>query len=249
MRLVGNMYFEKVVVDKLVSNEMVEDYISRMSTEIKASHILIGYEKSPRVIDRTLEEAEKIAIDVKKQLNEGKDFINLAEKYSDDPSVKKNKGGLGYFSWGRMVGPFQEAAWDMQIGEISEPVKTRFGYHIILLEDRRPVANYVEDRSEQALGRAKQTIIRSFGDSVRVLWDEHYKQLCADNNYQIYEDQINLFADTLKAIIKDRPLTDDVYTPELRKITFAEWDDESISLQTFIDKYDKRASANVRKFS
>jgi len=248
MRLVGNLYFEKVIVDKVVTQKMIEDYISRTATEIKASHILIGYEKSPRVVNRTLEEAEKIAIDVKKQLKEGKDFIGLAEKYSDDPSAKKNKGGLGYFSWGRMVGPFQEAAWDMKIGEISDPVRTRFGYHIILLEDRRPVANYVEDRSKEGLGRVKQTIMRSFGDSVRVLWEQHYEQLSKDNNYQIFEDQINMFTDTLKIIIKDRPIGDDIYTPEFRQITFAEWDGESISVQTFIDKFDTKLAQMLGNF-
>ena len=240
MRMVGQKYFEKVIFDEIIGDDMIEEYISRQAIEIKASHILIGYEKSPRVVKRTLEESKTIAIDVKKQLDDGRDFTELAEKYSDDPSVKKNRGDLGYFTWGRMVGPFQQAAWDMEIGEISDPVKTQFGYHIIRLDDRKEVANYVENRSKENITRIKQTIARSFGDSVRVLWKKHYKELCEDNNYQIYEEEINKFADTLRIIIKNKPLTPKVFTPEQRQITFAEWDDDKITVQTFIDKYDKQ---------
>jgi len=240
MRMVGQKYFEKVIFDEIIGDDMIEEYISRQAIEIKASHILIGYEKSPRVVKRTLEESKTIAIDVKKQLDDGRDFTELAEKYSDDPSVKKNRGDLGYFTWGRMVGPFQQAAWDMEIGEISDPVKTQFGYHIIRLDDRKEVANYVENRSKENITRIKQTIARSFGDSVRVLWKKHYKELCEDNNYQIYEEEINKFADTLKVIIKNKPLTPEVFTPEQRQITFAEWDDDKITVQTFIDKHDKQ---------
>ncbi len=61
-----------------------------------------------------------------------------------------------------------------------------------------------------------------------------------DNNYQIYEDRINNFADTLKVIIKNKPLTSEVFTPEQRQIIFAEWDDDNITVQTFIDKYDNQ---------
>src|SRR5690606_4435594 len=62
----------------------------------------------------------------------------LAVQYSDDPSAKTNKGDLGYFTSLQMVQPFEEAAYTLQPGQVSEPVLTNFGYHIIKVQDRQP---------------------------------------------------------------------------------------------------------------
>jgi len=84
--------------------------------KVKVSHILV--EKKS--------EAEKIL----KQLKEGADFAELARKHSTCPS-KKNGGNLGFFTRGRMVKEFEKAAFDLKKGELSDIVKTEFGYHII----------------------------------------------------------------------------------------------------------------------
>jgi len=75
---------------------------------------------------------------------EGDDFAAAARQNSDDPSAKHNGGGLGYFTALQMVFPFEDAAYKLKPGEISRPVRTRFGYHIIKVEDRRPARGEVE---------------------------------------------------------------------------------------------------------
>ena len=83
---------------------------------VRASHILV-----PKL---------SLAQDIKKQLESGEKFNILAQKYSECPSKKKG-GDLGFFRRGQMVKEFEQAVYSMKTGEISDPVKTKFGYHII----------------------------------------------------------------------------------------------------------------------
>lgn len=88
-----------------------------MSNKIKCSHILVAKQSE------SLEILEKI--------KKGEKFGKLAKEHSIDSGSAKKDGNLGYFTKGMMIKPFEEAAFKLQIGEISEPVKTEFGYHII----------------------------------------------------------------------------------------------------------------------
>lgn len=96
---------------------------------LTASHIL----KMARTEDE-LAVAEKKIIEIRKQLKEGNDFIELVKQESDDA---QNNGHLGTFGKGRMVPPFEKAAFALETGEISDPVKTQFGWHLILLHDKK----------------------------------------------------------------------------------------------------------------
>ena len=91
--------------------------------QVEASHILV--------------DDEATANEVKAQLDEGKDFAELAAKYSTDSSNAQIGGELGFFGRGDMVEAFEEAAFSLEINEISGPVKTEFGYHIIKVTDRQ----------------------------------------------------------------------------------------------------------------
>lgn len=101
--------------------------------EAKASHLLL------RVGEAADEDPVKQRIeDIKQEIVNGDlTFAEAAEKYSEDPSAKTNQGDLGYFEKGRMVAPFEEAAFSLPLGEISDPVKTQFGYHLLYVEDRK----------------------------------------------------------------------------------------------------------------
>ncbi len=87
-----------------------------MSTKVRASHILV--------------EKQSQALKVLEELKAGADFKELAKKYSTCPSGKKG-GDLGQFDRGQMVREFEQAAFALKTGRISEPVKTQFGYHLI----------------------------------------------------------------------------------------------------------------------
>src|SRR5690606_41134160 len=80
--------------------------------------------------DLTLKAYQK-AMEVYEKAQSGTDFGELAVEYSEDPSAKQNKGYLGYFTVFRMVYPFESAAFETSVGEVSKPVRSRFGYHII----------------------------------------------------------------------------------------------------------------------
>lgn len=108
--------------------------------KIKASHILIGYHNSEGQIDTTF--AKLRADSVLAQLNAGASFEEMALKYSDDPGSKEKGGDLGYFERRMMVKEFDEVAFQMEVGQISDLVQTNFGYHIIKLTDKMDTQPY-----------------------------------------------------------------------------------------------------------
>ena len=121
--------------DSKVTNELVQEAYDRMQKEVRASHILVLVAEGASPAD-TLKAYNKIK-DIKNRLNAGEDFNLVAQKYSEDPSVKDNNGDLGYFSAFRMVYPFESAAYTTNVGDVSKPFKTRFGYHIVKVIDKR----------------------------------------------------------------------------------------------------------------
>lgn len=134
---------EKVAMKDIeVTDEEIQEHYDNLKPEIKASHILV--------------EDEETAKEVKNKLNEGASFEELAQEYSTDGSAA-NGGDLGYFGPGQMVPEFEEAAYALEVGEISEPVQSQFGFHIIKLTDKKEVAPFEEMKEEirEELARAK----------------------------------------------------------------------------------------------
>lgn len=120
-----------------VSKFVEEVYIGspdrfRVPGAVRAQHVLISNEK------RSDEEALALANRVKALADEGRPFDEIAVEFSEDQSVKQNRGDLGFFSKGQMVKPFEDAAFALtSIGEVVGPVKSQFGYHVIRLVERR----------------------------------------------------------------------------------------------------------------
>lgn len=130
------------LVDKDVSENLLKEAYARMKTDLRASHILIKCDQN--ALPKDTIEAYNKAMKVRGELLKGADFTASAKKYSDDPSAKDNGGDLGYFSAMQMVYPFESAAYNTKNGEISAPVRTRFGYHIIKVTDSRPAQGEVK---------------------------------------------------------------------------------------------------------
>lgn len=142
------------LTDQEVSNHLLEEAYERMQWDLRASHILINLENHASPSD-TLQAWNRI-MELRNKITEGESFEEVAREYSEDPSAKGmpatanrpamrgNSGDLGYFSVLDMVYPFENTAYNLQIGEISAPVRTQFGYHIIKLTDKLP-----------AMGRAR----------------------------------------------------------------------------------------------
>ncbi len=129
--------FSKIKTQIKVSEEEIKSYYEsnigefERQEEVKARHILIKTE------DKGEDEAKKLSYEILEKLKKGEDFAKLAKEFSEDPGSKDTGGDLGYFGRGQMVPEFEEAAFSLEVGEFSEPVKTQFGYHIIQVLDHR----------------------------------------------------------------------------------------------------------------
>ena len=105
----------------------------RSQDEVHARHILVAF-NDQRDADQALARAQEVR---EKWLAAPDSFTELVSEYSDDPGAASNQGDLGFFAANRMVKPFAEAAFALQPGEVSEPVRSEFGYHVIQQLDRR----------------------------------------------------------------------------------------------------------------
>lgn len=123
-----DILINQFVLDKIENLNPSDDELKtifddlQMNVEVKASHILV--------------DTEEEALKVIERINKGEDFADLAKEVSIDTASGINGGDLDYFSYGNMVQPFSEAAFALEVGEISDPVQSDFGYHIIKLTDR-----------------------------------------------------------------------------------------------------------------
>ncbi|MCB0819549.1 MAG: peptidylprolyl isomerase [Bacteroidetes bacterium] len=124
------------LTDKDVNEKLIEEAYDRMKTDIRASHIL--FMLSPDALPKDTLAVYNKALSVREKLLKGEDFETMARKYSEDPSATQNGGDLGYFTSMMMVYPFETAAYNTKVGEISMPVRTRFGYHLVKVTDKRP---------------------------------------------------------------------------------------------------------------
>lgn len=148
-----NLLQEKALTEDVeVTDEEIQAQYDRQGTELNARHILVADEET--------------ANSVKKELDEGGDFAALAEKNSTDTGSAANGGNLDWFGPGAMVPEFEEVAYGLEVDEISEPVASEFGFHIIQVLDKRQVEDQpaFEDqkediRSELAISKADQTTL------------------------------------------------------------------------------------------
>lgn len=128
-----------------VTDSMVDAEYDKMAKEmkgqqeVKASHILV--------------DSEEKASEVKKKLSKGAKFADVAKEFSKDEGTKASGGALGYFTKGQLVPEFEQKAFSMKVGEISDPVKTQFGWHVIKVEDKRAVKLPTKDEAKPALAK------------------------------------------------------------------------------------------------
>jgi peptidyl-prolyl cis-trans isomerase SurA len=130
---------ESLIAPYLIKNSIEEGEVkkvyARLQEIVRAKHILFQFPPNPKKEDSIA--VLQLALKVKTELENGADFSALASTNSDDPSAKVNKGDLGYFTGLQMVQQFEEAAYTLPVGSISDPILTDFGYHIIQVSGRQ----------------------------------------------------------------------------------------------------------------
>lgn len=173
------------ITDTKVTKELIEEGYNRSLKEVHAAHILLNLEENAVPVD-TLKIYNQM-LDIRKKALGGEDFSKLAKQFSQDPSAKENSGDLGYFSAFRMVYPFESAAFKTKKGDISMPVRTRYGYHILKVLDIRDnrgeinvahimIAKQTEPKLEE---KAKNTI------------DDIYKKLQQGEKFETLAQQFS----------------------------------------------------------
>ncbi|MDX9858515.1 MAG: peptidylprolyl isomerase [candidate division Zixibacteria bacterium] len=157
--LLDGLYQKHVVGQVEVTDTEVRDFYNRLQYRVRASHILVSSKDTADMLVQ--------------RIVDGENFGNLAYQYSEDPQAKRNRGDLGYFTWGAMVEEFQQAAFNMEPGEVSPPVKSQFGYHIIKVVDRSENPEWgdydaVKDQLEARLSRLKQDrLAQAYFDGIK----------------------------------------------------------------------------------
>ncbi len=128
--------------DSKVTESLVKEAYDRMKNEVNASHILALVK--PKALPKDTLKAYNKILEAREKVVKGTSFEQVAKEYSEDPSAKSNGGNLGYFSTFAMVYPFENAAFGTEVGKVSMPFKTSFGYHIVKINDKRVSKGEVE---------------------------------------------------------------------------------------------------------
>ncbi|WP_279265929.1 MULTISPECIES: peptidylprolyl isomerase [unclassified Romboutsia] len=147
--------------------------------EVEASHILIKTmdDQGNALSDKKKAEAKKKAEEVLEKLKSGEEFSALAKEYSQDAGTAENGGELGFFAKGKMVKEFEDAAWKLNVGEISDIVETSYGYHIIKVTDKVDEQQPFED--------VKDTIKTNL---ISEKYNEQVEKLKSDSKVEINKD-------------------------------------------------------------
>jgi len=149
------------IITPQITEERIKGYYDALKehtaeqSEVRARHILV--------------ETEKAAKSILQDLKNGKDFAKLAEKHSKDTGSAKNGGDLGWFSFDRMTPPFAEASFSLNKNELSKPVKTNYGWHIIQLLDKRKmtVPDLNEEMKHNIVQQLAEQMTREVIDQIR----------------------------------------------------------------------------------
>lgn len=179
--------YQKHIASKINPNDAeLKNFYDKQAHKIRAFHILLNNADTAQM--------------VYEKLQNGEDFEELAVKYSIDPSAKRNKGDLGYFTWGAMVDEFQQAAFAMKPGETSQPIKSQFGFHIINLREK------VENVERESFDKAKNSIISQ-------LRARKIHKVTADYFQEIKKKhKININKETCDYLMEKR---ENIYPPQL----------------------------------
>ncbi len=175
------------LTDLSYENQLVEDTYRRLLNDINASHLLIALPEQATPAD-TLKawlEINRIA----DEIASGLDFPEAARRYSQDPSVAVNSGSLGWFTAFQMVSPFEDAAYNTPAGRVSSPIRTRFGYHLLKVNETREAMGeikvaHIMKRFPPDMNSAQKAYIRRQIDSLYLLSTagEDFSRLARENS-------------------------------------------------------------------
>jgi parvulin-like peptidyl-prolyl isomerase len=238
------LYWEELL-GRLYSEEDYIKYHERMNLKVTASHILLGYKGAKNSnVERSKTEALELAEKVYTEATtDTTDFATLAKQYSEGPT--KNKGGaLQPFTVGSMVAPFEEAVFNMADGEISKPVETVFGYHIIkkVKTQEAGEADSFDNPNERARvykalaqknGRSLQGLFRSVTDSLKTAMNGEFN----NENLAWFAGELRQMNEMFDNKQKQQKNPQDQPRPKTPEYNFADQDLDRVIYQTDLFSY------------
>ena len=220
--------YKKEIADKakVTEAEMKQEY-EKGNAEIHAWHILV----------ETKEEADNIY----QSLKNGADFAQLAKEKSIDPTAQDNSGDLGFFRWGKMVPEFQEVAFKLKEGEISRPVKTTYGWHIIKMVEERKVEQPPYEEAKKSF----QARLDPMKKEKRVR--EYFEELRKKVGFKIDDKALDLILskkeeappDTLGLRRPEDVLDLNKFTPEEQKMTLFTYNGGEVTVGSFVEQFNE----------
>jgi parvulin-like peptidyl-prolyl isomerase len=231
---VQQILYEKEIVDKIITEKALKDYYDKLGEEIHARHILVR--ANPH--DSTQAEKAKVRADsIYDALKKGADFAKLAEQLSDDKANASKGGDLDYFPWGRMVDEFQTVVFAMKKGELSQPIKTPYGYHIVELLDRRKV-----DRKpyEEMAAQLKEELRKNTWSEMRQMADDYLANLKKDYELKINKDSLE---SVFKRISQPNPQSQSLFSAfseKEREMPIATWKKGKVTVKDLDEKIGAR---------
>jgi len=189
------------LIDSIQNKSLIAQAYERTKTERRASHILITLKKDASPED-TLSAYNRL-IEMKNRIEGGEDFAMVASgsRGSDDPSAASNGGDLGFFNAFQMLYPFEEAAYTTAVGEISDPVRTKYGYHIVKVTDKRLARGTIETAHIMVATGSKATEQKIIDAETKI--SEIYALLEKGENF---EEMVIKFSDDPSSNKKDGKL-------------------------------------------
>lgn len=198
---------EKLLQDKAVDEAEVKKTYEQGKYELKGRHILV--------------EDQETADKVMKELKDGKKFEDVAKEYSTDPGSKDKGGDLDWFQQGTMVPEFNDAAYELELNKVSEPVQSSFGFHIIEITDKREVKDYpkFEDKEKEIREGILAGLTQSgeAGALLEELQGELLKEAGFKTDDKLLKESLNIYntvgeedkADDKKSDDKEEPKADE----------------------------------------
>ena len=245
------------------TDDLVKEAFNRMQSEIRASHILFGVTESD-LPDDTLAAYHK-ALMVRDSLLQGASFEGMAKTYSTDPSAGQNGGDLGYFTVFQMVYPFESAAYNTEVGQVSMPARTQFGYHLIKVIDKKPKEGQVRV-AHIMIRNGKEAKARAFTIYEQLIGGANWEETCQQNSEDAQSagnggilapfnrrQIVPAFAEAAFSLTEPGEISDPVETPYgwhiiklIEKIPIGDFDNNERQLRAKV-KRDSRAQLSKQK--
>ena len=265
-QLAVNLYYELFVAGKNIDPHYLSLIKKNINKELFVHHVLFGYKGCALPLDfiKTKEQAFEEALSFSSDLKKGFSLKNNLEKvsffqekalsFSQDPNVKQNQGSLGWIYWGRSVDSFQIPVFSTPLNQVSNPILTEYGYHVVLVEKER-LSNFSYYDPLVLDGQLVRFGLQSLSvDSLRHFSSSHDQNLLLDGGFYLNESYVKSLVDGFVLYLQEeglrfnkRVLLDFLSSHANKNVLFV-FKNKGFGLGWFLDKIKKTPSTRVSSF-